>query len=250
MTERARRAWGEWWLAATFLTTLPAPRFTPPATGLGPAGRWFPLVGLLIGVILWGVAAAASQVFAPLLTAALVMTAWVALTGALHLDGLADCCDGLLPPVARERRPVIMADPRLGAFGGAGLLLTLLLKVAALTSLVMAAPVALILAPVWARLLLLLAARAPLARAEGMAAAFAAGITPRTLAWAALLPLLLLPWGGAQGLLAATAGLLVTWGAVRLAQARLGGITGDVLGLVVEAGEVTMLLVFAAQAQP
>jgi adenosylcobinamide-GDP ribazoletransferase len=243
-TGRVSQLWGEFWLASTFLTTLPAPSFVVPSGGLGPAGRWFPLVGLMVGVLLWCVQGVAERLFAPSLAGALVVLAWVALTGGLHLDGLADCCDGLLATVSQERRLEIMRDPRVGSFGALGLILTLLIKVLAVG---MASPMVLLIAPVWARWLLLWAARQPQARQGGMGALFAAGVTQEVIAMAALVPLLLLLSGGVRGAVAVGLAMLAMLALVRLARARLGGMTGDVFGLVVEVSEVVMLLVFAAQ---
>ncbi|MCC6453365.1 MAG: adenosylcobinamide-GDP ribazoletransferase [Caldilineaceae bacterium] len=245
---RLSRLWGEFWLAATFLTTLPAPKFVVPPGGLGPAGRWFPLVGLLIGLLLWGVQFLAGHFFPALLTGALVVLAWVALTGGLHLDGLADCCDGLLATTSRERRLEILRDPRTGSFGVLGLVLTLLLKVLAVWLVTaMSLPMALIIAPVWARWLLLLAARQPQARPEGLGALFAAGLTPGVIGMAAVLPLFLLTFAGGRGIVGVLLASLAMLALVRLARQRLGGVTGDVYGLVVEVCEVVLLLVFVAQ---
>ena len=243
-TGRVSRLWGEFWLAVTFLTTLPAPSFIVPAGGLGPAGRWFPFVGLVIGLLLWSVQSVAERFFAPSLAGALVVLAWVALTGGLHLDGLADCCDGLLATVSPERRVEIMRDPRVGSFGALGLILTLLIKVLAAG---IASPEALLIAPVWARWLLLWAARQPQARQGGMGALFAAGVTQEVIVMAAVVPLFLLLFGGGRGLMAVGLALLAMLALVRLARARLGGVTGDVFGLVVEVSEVVVLLVFVAQ---
>src|SRR5690606_23854022 len=109
--------WGDWWNAVAFLTTLPAPRVPFSPDGLGRAAVWFPAVGLLIGLVLCLVAWVAHYLFDPWLAGALVVAAWAALTGALHLDGLADCCDGLFAPVPPERRLEILRDPRVGGFG-------------------------------------------------------------------------------------------------------------------------------------
>lgn len=241
----ASQLWGEFWLATTFLTTLPAPTvFAVPSGGLGLAGRWFTLVGLVIGLLLWGVQTVAGRFFSPALTGALVVLTWVALTGGLHLDGLADCCDGLLATTSVERRLEILRDPRVGSFGAIGLILTLLLKVLAAG---MAPPIALLVAPVWARWLLLFAARQPQARPDGLGASFAAGVTLEVVMTAAVVPLSLLFFGGAHGLAAAALATLTMLALVRLARARLGGVTGDVYGLVVEVCEVVMLLAFVAQ---
>lgn len=238
--------------AVGFLTVIPVRILEPFRPGdLGRAAAWYPLVGLLIGFGLCAVRFAAARLFPDPLGAVLVVAAWAALTGGLHLDGLADCCDGLLAAVAPERRLEIMRDPRLGTFGGAGLILFLLLK----TSAVMAIPPAagswqvffpLLLAPVLARALLLLAARRPMARPGGLGAEFALGVTRLTYFWAGLVPLALLGFGGLRGLTAAAVGLLVALGVIRLANRRLGGLTGDVLGLQVELVELAVLLVFAA----
>jgi adenosylcobinamide-GDP ribazoletransferase len=228
----------------TFLTTLPAPAFVIPPDGLGRAGRWFPVVGLLIGLLLWGVQAAATRFFAPTLSGVLIVLAWVALTGGLHLDGLADCCDGLLATTSRERRLEILRDPRVGSFGAIGLILTLLIKTSAAG---MAPPFALLLAPVWARWLLLWAARQPQARAEGMGNSFAAAVTPEVIVVAAALPVLLLFLGDVRGLIAATGASVAMLAIVRLARQRIGGVTGDVYGLVVEVAEVVILYIFVAR---
>jgi adenosylcobinamide-GDP ribazoletransferase len=228
----------------TFLTTLPAPRFNLPVGGLGGAGYWFPPVGLLIGLLLWAVQSVVARVFDPLLTGALVVVAWVVLTGGLHLDGLADCCDGLLATTGRERRLAILHDPRLGTYGALGLIFVLLLKTLAAG---VVSPLALLVAPVWGRWLLLWAARQPQARPDGMGARFAAELKPETLVVAALLPALLLFFGDWQGLVGAALAVLATVALVRLAHARIGGVTGDLYGLVVEVCETVILLVFAAR---
>lgn len=245
LTSVASQLWGEFWLATTFLTTLPAPRvFTVPSGGLGLSGRWFTLVGLVIGLLLWLAQSVAERFFPPVLVGALVVLAWVVVTGGLHLDGLADCCDGLLATTSFERRLEILRDPRVGTFGALGLILTLLLKTLAVG---MAPSVALIFVPVWARWLLLFAARQPQARPEGLGANFAVGVTLEVVMMASVLPLSLLFFGGGHGLVAAGLATVAMLALVRLARARLGGVTGDVYGLVVEVCEVVMLLVFVAQ---
>jgi adenosylcobinamide-GDP ribazoletransferase len=184
------------------------------------------------------------QFFAPPLVGALVALVWVAITGALHLDGLADCCDALLATTSHERRLEILRDPRHGTFGVVGLVLALLLKSLAAG---MVTPMALLLAPVWARWMLLFAARQPQARSEGMGASFAAGVTSEVLVVAAALPVLLLFFGGGHGLAGAALATATMLALVEFSKRRLGGVTGDVYGLVVEACEVVMLLAFAAQ---
>ena len=233
------------WIAIGFLTTLPVPSHDLAPDARRRAAPWFPLVGLGIGALLAGVAWAASWLFPPAVTAVLVVALWAALTGALHLDGLADCGDGLLPPVSRERRLEIMRDPRVGAFGVTVLVLVLLLKAAALASLAVTWP-ALLLAPLWARWLLLVAARRPSARPGGMGASLGPVLDARRLALAALLPIVLTGGVGVWHwpVIAATGtALLASLGVLWLAQRRLGGVTGDVFGAVVEVSEAVFVCV-------
>ncbi|HRA64554.1 MAG: adenosylcobinamide-GDP ribazoletransferase [Caldilinea sp.] len=237
------------WAAVGFLTTLPVPRHDLLPDGLHRAARWFPTIGLLLGVILAGSAWAFAWLFPPTVTAVLVVGLWAGLTGALHLDGVADCGDGLLPPLARTRRLEIMRDPRLGAFGVTALVLILLLKTAALAALALMRPAlapALLLAPIWARWLILLAARLPAARAEGMGASLGPTLSNRQLAFAALLPVVLtavMGIGHWPVILATGAAILAGLGVLHLAQQRLGGVTGDVFGAVVEVSEAVFLCV-------
>jgi adenosylcobinamide-GDP ribazoletransferase len=242
-------------LALSFLTTIPVTLTGTLQPGdLGRAAAWFPLVGLIIGLLVAGAHLGLASVFPAPLAAVLTVTLWAALTGGLHLDGLADCCDGLLASVSAERRLEIMKDPRLGTFGGAGLLLHLLLKISALLAVPVVLPPApgfmpallpLVLAPVLARWLILLVARQPMARPGGLGGDFSLGLNWRALAAAALLPLALVAFSGWRGLVAALAAHLIALGVIRLARARLNGVTGDVLGLTVELAEVGVLLVYA-----
>ena len=123
-------------IAFNLLTTLPVRAHDDWQPGdSGRAAGWYPLVGLIIGLLVAAVWTVSSWVFPPLVCAGLTLAAWILLTGGLHLDGLADCCDGLFHASNPERRLQIMKDPHLGAFGAMGLVLTLLLKFAALASL-------------------------------------------------------------------------------------------------------------------
>ena len=235
------------WLALGFLTTLPTRRVPYVEGGLGRSAAWFPVIGLLIGVLLLLMQAAAALIFGPGVAAVLVVVLWAMLTGGLHLDGLADCCDGLLVSAPRERRLEIMRDPRVGSFAVTGLVLVLLLKAAAVFSLRAGSPasLALVLAPLWARWWILSTARRPPARTDGLGSSFSAALTPRLLGYALVLPLALLgigAWFDWRSLVAVVFSGLACLGVLQLAQARIGGITGDVLGAVVELTEVAFLV--------
>jgi adenosylcobinamide-GDP ribazoletransferase len=250
-------------VALSFLTIVPVRTAAPRPGDLGRAAVWFPWVGLAVGLSLSVADWLLARFLAPALVATLTVALWAAVTGGLHLDGLADCGDGLLSTAPRERRLEIMRDPRLGSFGVIALVLFLLLKVLAVASLAteplwsLAVPTLevawhgllpfgpLVLAPVVARWLLLVAARQPAARPSGMGQDFASTLTPRALLLAALLPLALVVVAGPRAWLSALLAGLVTLLVLRVARARLGGVTGDVFGLVVELSELTVLLSFA-----
>jgi adenosylcobinamide-GDP ribazoletransferase len=230
--------------ALGFLTIIPVRVRRAPLPGdLGRAAPWFPLVGLLIGAINTAGWLLFTKLFPPFLAAVLTVALWAFLTGALHLDGLADCCDGFFPAVSKERRLEIMRDPHTGAFGVAGLVLFLMMKTAAVEGLSAAeVGLALIAAPVAARFLLLPAGLLKTARADGLGNQFTDGLTRRGIVIAAALPLAVLVisgwWFLAAGLFAATAAA----GVLSLARARIGGVSGDVLGMTLEVSELAFLL--------
>lgn len=233
-------------IAVSFLTILPTPTVDYQPGGLGQAARWFSTVGLLLGLLLGGAQWLFSGLFPPLLAATLTVALWAILTGGLHLDGLADCCDGLLAPTTRERRLEIMRDPRCGAFAVVGVVLVILLKTAAVAALRNALP-ALLFAPTLARWLLLWVAQATPARPGGMGTELRNQLAANSLLVGALPLLLVLFAFFSLQLLAATfVAALTVWLLVRAAQSRIGGVTGDVFGLTVELSEVVVLLCCAA----
>jgi adenosylcobinamide-GDP ribazoletransferase len=235
--------------ALGLLTILPV---RVPIDGGTPAGRamaFYPLVGGLIGVLLAGLAGLLRLVGlaenAQLLSAALILAAWAGLTGALHLDGWADCCDALFVPVSRERRLEIMKDPHLGGFGATGLILLLLIKLAALQG-VTASPhalPALIAIPALGRWAAVIAAKAyPSARPGGMGDFFRRGLGRRELVIAtacASLAAVGLLWRGTILWAVVALALLAL---ARLARVRLGGLTGDVYGAIIELAETAALV--------
>ena len=236
-------------LALSFLTILPSRTEAPRPGDIGRAAVWFPLIGLFIGGILAGAYYGLSLIFQPPLAAAMIVALWAAITGGLHLDGLADCCDGLFATTTPERRLEIMRDPRLGSFGVIGLILFLILKVLAITMLDSTATTTLVLllAPAFGRWLILFVALQPTARPGGLGADFGLGLKPHTFALAAAVPLMLtLVFFSPRALAAVAAAHLVTFGVILIARSRLGGVTGDVFGLTVELAELAVLLTFAA----
>jgi adenosylcobinamide-GDP ribazoletransferase len=217
---------------------------------LGRAAAWFPIVGLGLGLVLVLVERVTSALFPPLLAALLTVTAWKLVTGGLHLDGLADCLDGLAGRDSAHRL-AIMRDSRIGALGAVGLILFLLLEIAALPELPPAIRwKALVAAPVVARAMPPLLGRIfPAARPDGHGAGFRAQLpgraVPLALGVAAAVSVAVL---GAPGLVALAAALLAVLALGRFFTHRLSGITGDVQGAAVEVAELVVLLTVSAWA--
>jgi len=235
--------------AVSFLTRVP--------TGTGPAQPaeiarsvpWFPLVGALVGVAVGGLYAAASVLLPPLVAAAVAVTAGVAVTGAFHEDGLGDTADAFMGGVDREDTVRILKDPRLGTFGVVAVAASLLLRVVAVAALSPASALTAL----------------PAAHALGRAAAVGVMTAFPPAAETGLGAAYVRALGGRQALLGVASGLVLAgallgaWalpaaalaGAAalwlgRLARRRIGGVSGDVLGAVQQAGEILTLLVAVA----
>jgi adenosylcobinamide-GDP ribazoletransferase len=240
-------------LAWRLLTVIPLPLI--PADYNRPVGfgaAYYPLVGLILGLLLVGADGLFTTFLPAGLAAALLLAFWAGLTGLLHLDGFMDCCDGLLPPREPDRRLEIMKDSQVGAFGVAGAILLLLIKYNALATLPwpMRGPTLLV-APMLARWSMTWAmAHYPLARREGAGAFFVAGLGwPQAMfasASAAAVALILVEWWGV--LLLGIAWLTTTLIA-RFALARINGLTGDVYGAIGEATETILLTLMVVVAQ-
>ncbi|MEN6585413.1 MAG: adenosylcobinamide-GDP ribazoletransferase [Sulfuricella sp.] len=234
-------------LAIQFLTRLPTPALAELAPrDWGRSALFYPLVGLLIGALLaalqFAIGASAAS-----LQAALLLTVWVLLTGGLHLDGLADTADAWVGGHGdRQRTLDIMKDPRSGPAAVSTTVLVLLLKFAALAVLLKGnAWPALLLAPLLGRTALLgMLLSTPYVRAGGMGAAIA-GHLPRKSALALLLAIALGVCFLADGWKAVLAVLVVGFLLRRAFLARLGGMTGDMLGAAVELSEAAVLLALA-----
>jgi len=232
--------------AIAFLTPLPVGSGPPD----GVTFDWFPLVGALIGLGVGSVWWLADLAFPPAVTAAMVLVADLALTGMLHVDGLADAADGLVPHHRdTARRLEVMAAPDVGAFGVAVVVAVLLLRFAALAS----QPVSvLLIAALWcgSRTVMAFGARAfPYARPEGgLASAFTGGDWRPVALFGAVAAVALgaLADGRRTGV---AVGASIVAGVVVLvaARRRIGGYTGDVLGAAGIVGETVGLLVAAAK---
>jgi adenosylcobinamide-GDP ribazoletransferase len=237
-------------IALQFLTIIPVPfSFPYEERDLGRSMAFFPLVGLFLGALLVG----ADFIMTPWLhrpvADLLLITLLSAVTGALHLDGLADVCDGLAARGSRERFLTVMKDSHIGAVGVVGLILALLLKYQALLQI----PLdnkreVLLFFPFVARFSQVqMAVGAKKARADGLGSAFIGGAGIRQFVIAGVITLagawLLL---GVRGICCCLALYLFTWGLKWWFHWKSGGITGDIIGCVSELNEILSLLVVQA----
>ena len=217
---------------------------------------YFPAVGAALGCAVgWGWRLAGGKL-APLPAAALAVAGDAMLTGALHLDGLADAADGLLAHVPARSRLEIMAEPGVGTFGNVALGLSLIARTSALSSMA-ASPALLGAIYCTSRSMMVVGSRVlPYARENGLATAF----LPARPGTDTALVSAMAGAGAALALAAACRGrkgaeaVLTGWAAgalvLALARHRLGGFTGDVLGAAGALCETAALVVAATGPQP
>lgn len=245
-------------LALGLLTVVPTRVGQVDRSTAGAAILLAPAVGLGLGLVAAVVAGLALELWnGALLAAILAVAALAVLTGALHLDGLADTADGL-----GSRRPAaeameVMRASDIGPFGVVTLILVLLTQVAVVTQLLALGvePAVLLIPVVVGRLALVWACRAgvPAARPSGLGALVAGTVTRPGVALASLAGLAVAgvvaagtSVGLVSALLAVGAGVGAAELLLRYCVRRLGGVTGDVLGALVEVATTTALLVLAA----
>jgi adenosylcobinamide-GDP ribazoletransferase len=241
--------------SAALLTVLRVPARAAQGTrGVLP---WAPLVGLVLGALAAGIAVLGARLISPFTGAVLGVAVLAALTRGLHLDGLADTADGLGPLRGRERALQVMHQSDIGPFGVLVLVLTLLLQVGCLAALLPQHWPVPVTAVVTARLAM---ARTglpgtPMAEGSSLGRAVAGTVSPAWLAGSATAAALLTggaawlvggPAEAARLLAAAAAGLLAAELLRARATARLGGVTGDVMGAMGEVAATATLLVAAA----
>lgn len=237
-------------IALQFLTIIPLP-FTVRCEerDLGRSMAFFPAVGLTLGFLLMGLNFLMVRVFPRSVTDVLLLALLAGLTGALHLDGLADVFDGLAARGGRERFLAVMRDSRCGPVGAAALAFHLLIKYQAL----LAVPelqknAALLLFPLLGRYAQVqCTVRATRARSDGLASTFIGGAGTFQLL-AALVTALTIAFVlfGTDGVMLCGGVYLLTWWLRRWADRRLGGITGDIIGFTCEMSETGTLLLIVA----
>jgi len=231
------------WAALQFLTIFPTPlRHEVTAKTSGQSLTYFPLVGLILGAILLSLHYGLTLILPPPVVNALLIIALVILTGAHHLDGFIDTCDGVIAGKSKKERLAIMSDSKVGAFGIVSAILLLLLKYASLSS----APIlpSLLLMPTLSRWAMVgIIFTFPYAKSSGMGLAFKQGASWQRLtistAIALIAAVVLLKWWGL--VLVAALGL-IAFGIASYFRSRLSGLTGDNYGAINELAEVLVLL--------
>lgn len=214
---------------------------------LGNSVAYYPLVGLLLGFILNLVNWIFLQIFPDLVRAALILGVWVLATGALHLDGFLDACDGLLGGSTPEKRMQIMRDERVGAFGFTGGLLLMLLKFSILASLKTGIPV-FILAPVLGRWAMTAAiVFFPYARPNGLGRTIKDRAGSKQFVISSIITAAIIVGVGFNYPLAIpasslAAAVLAGFFCASFSMRRLSGLTGDIYGATCEVIEACVLL--------
>jgi adenosylcobinamide-GDP ribazoletransferase len=232
-------------LALQFLTILPVKiKSVIEEKDFGASLASFPVVGLLIGLLL--TFAAASITFLPaLVKSAMILALYIFITGAIHLDGFADTCDGLYGNRSIEKMLEIMRDSRIGAMGVIGIVLLLLLQFSAMASFPAEALwKILIVMCVFSRWSQVIACRsARYVRKEGKAKSFVEYSRSRDLVVGGIftmaISVLLMSWKGAAICLIS---LVPVSGVIYYIKTKIGGMTGDTIGAVNEVAEVCVLV--------
>lgn len=243
--------------ALSFLTIVPLPgrrEASPEAVG-GSLG-YFPAAGLVIGLILAGLNWLLVLFLPSALVNGLLLVALVVITGGLHLDGLADTCDGIAAHKTVEDRWRVMRDSHVGAFGVVGIFLLLLVQYVALNSLPQSLlPATLVLMPVvsrWAMVYVVFVY--PYARPTGLGKVFKQGAGWSSLTLATLITLAVaIIWAGVAhftffylvGLGIIVSIWIIVVAMATFLQRKFDGLTGDTYGAINELVEVSVLILVA-----
>ncbi len=253
MSDDASRASGfftELQLAFSFLTILPVIDTRPASEDTVAASfTWFPIVGFILGAALVGEDWLLAHVFAQVIRSVLIVLSLTVITGAVHLDGLADTADALGAGRDRERAFDILRDSRVGTFGASAIFFDLTLKILALSTLAGSRRVAaLLIAPMLARwaMLFLVATGLPYLRSSGAGSTLLGG--SRKGGWPARIVtaftfLVAILVGGSLALAIAA---VIVFAMRAFYQRWLGGVTGDLIGACGELVEIAVLVTMAS----
>jgi adenosylcobinamide-GDP ribazoletransferase len=231
-------------LAVAFLTIIPVGPQSAAAGEVTASLGWFPLIGFILGAILAGADSLLAYFLSGAVRSTLLVLTLAAITGAVHLDGLADTADALGAGHDRPRALAILRDSRIGTFGAAAVFFVLALKIAALASAGHSRQTALYLAPGIARwAMVAVPYKFSYLREQGAGSALLGIQGERNLRLASIITLVaLLPTGLVVAARAIVVALILT-SVLRMFYARwLGGITGDLIGAAGEIVEAAILI--------
>lgn len=233
-------------IAFGFLTRLPVKNALAEDVDLGRSLSWFPIVGMALGLVLVGTERLLRGYLSSDLMAVGLVALLAAITGGLHLDGLADVSDAFGGGRGDRRRMLaIMRDSRIGAHGATVLCLFVIAKVfTVMTVLRHDAVWQLFAFPILARWAVIpLVIFFPYARVEGLGRPFHRHGRPLHFAVATCLTLALVAWTGVRVIVPGVSALAVALGMGVWLKRRLGGLTGDVYGAAIELSEIVFLVV-------
>jgi adenosylcobinamide-GDP ribazoletransferase len=231
-------------LAASFLTVIPVGGGSATEAEVAASFGWFPIVGFILGALLAGADYALAFFATDAVRSILLVLALTAVTGAIHLDGLADTADALGAGRDRMKALTILRDSRIGVFGAAAVFFVLALKAASLASAPHSQRVALYLAPGIARwAMVAVPYKLAYLRASGAGSALLGGQAERNLRVASIGALLaLLPARSILAIRGAVVAIILVWMFRAFYERWLGGITGDLIGAAGEIVEAAVLV--------
>jgi adenosylcobinamide-GDP ribazoletransferase len=242
------------WIALQFLTVFPVPgRFVAKMAHIGESIVYFPIVGLFLGIILALLSWALNFILPLQVTSIIIVIALAALTGAHHLDGLADTYDGMVAGKTVPERMAIMSDVKTGTFGIAAVTLVLLFKYSVLSADNVMLMQTLILMPVvsrWSMTCLLF--MFPSAKKTGMGFSYKQGTTANRFIIATVITIVIaVVLSGWKGVVVLAAIWLISFCIGARVRSRIGGITGDTCGAVNEINEamVPLFIIIMAAAE-
>jgi adenosylcobinamide-GDP ribazoletransferase len=207
---------------------------------------YFPVVGLLVGLLLVGVDALAGLLWPRPVAAVVDLLFMVWVTGGLHLDGLGDTADGLYGNRPAEKALAIMKDSRVGAMGVMAIVLGLAVKWGGLAAVDSQRALVLLTVPGFARGSQLLGMRLlPYGRPEGLGQDFC-GIPLGLYDFRGLvLTIGVALFAGFRGIVLIVGFFLVSFGVIMFYRRRMNCITGDMLGALAEISESALFLIAA-----
>lgn len=232
-------------LAFQFITRIPiniAVDFNE--ENLGKSTFFYPLVGAVLG----GLSAIVYKLFHPLnneIASFFTVLSIIILTGGLHLDGLSDTADGFYSSRNKDRTLEIMKDSRIGAFGTLSLILIILFKYIVISSIPVNITMALILSIANGRLSTIIQImRRPMAKSEGLGHMIRSGNPRKYIISSSIIYTIIVSIINPIYLLALVGALLTGEIIGRISEKKIDGITGDILGAIIELGETISLLIF------